>query len=533
MFILHNLIELVCKSKKSIYCTFIDLKQAFDRVWREGLWEKISNYNINGKCLRIIQSIYSNIKSCVIVNGNKTDFFLSNIGVRQGENLSPLLFNLFLNDVEDYLRVNGAQGIFCSSHDKDETIVTFLKMFVLLYADDTVILSDSAESLQNALNIYAQYCETWKLTVNLDKSKVMIFSKGTNDLHTFSLNGTNLEIVSEYKYLGVYFSKNNSFHSTKKHIAEQGTKALYSLLSKARTLQLPVNIQIDLFDKLVKPILLYGCEVWGFGNNDVIERVQLKFLKYILNAKNSTPNYIVYGETGVFPLQLDINARIISYWAKINSPESLGRLSNHIYSITHSIYKFSKITNRSHYFKWIHNVKNILCNYSYSGIWDSHTFDNKTWLTKAVKQKSKDTFLNEWYADVESDTNYRIFKHKFEFEPYLTQVSNNLKFYFTSYRTRNHRLPIETGRWSKIRVAHKDRKCNLCKNEIGDEYHYLLVCDSLTEHRKQYISRAIIQRPNIMKYESLMNTNNKKLLASISKFIKVIYTVIKESVTER
>ena len=113
----------------------------------------------------------------------------------------------------------------------------------------------------------------------------MIFSKGTNDLHTFSLNGTNLEIVSEYKYLGVYFSKNNSFHSTKKHIAEQGTKALYSLLSKARTLQLPVNIQIDLFDKLVKPILLYGCEVWGFGNNDVIERVQLKFLKYILNAK--------------------------------------------------------------------------------------------------------------------------------------------------------------------------------------------------------------------------------------------------------
>ena len=98
-------------------------------------------------------------------------------------------------------------------------------------------------------------------------------------------------------------------------------------------------MQIDLFDKLVKPIILYGCEVWGFGNNDVIERVQLKFLKYILNAKNSTPNYIVYGETGVFPLQLDINVRIISYWAKINSPESLGQLSNHIYSITHSIYK--------------------------------------------------------------------------------------------------------------------------------------------------------------------------------------------------
>ena len=73
------------------------------------------------------------------------------------------------------------------------------------------------------------------------------------------------------------FCKNNSFYSTKQHIAEQGTKALYSLLSKAGTLQLPVDIQIELFEKLVKPIRLYGCEVWGFGNVDVIERVQLKF----------------------------------------------------------------------------------------------------------------------------------------------------------------------------------------------------------------------------------------------------------------
>ena len=108
IFILHNLIDLVCKSKKSVFCSFIDLKQAFDRVWREGLWEKLSVYHINGKCLKIIQSIYRNIKSCVIVNNNKTDFFLSNIGVRQGENLSPFLFNIFLNDLDFFFRENDA-----------------------------------------------------------------------------------------------------------------------------------------------------------------------------------------------------------------------------------------------------------------------------------------------------------------------------------------------------------------------------------------------------------------------------------------
>ena len=72
-------------------------------------------------------------------------------------------------------------------------------------------------------------------------------------------------------------------------------------------------MQIDLFNKLIKPILLYGCEIWGIGNIDIIERVQLKFLKMILNLKKSTPSYMVYGETGSFPLKIDIEARMISY----------------------------------------------------------------------------------------------------------------------------------------------------------------------------------------------------------------------------
>ena len=63
-------------------------------------------------------------------------------------------------------------------------------------------------------------------------------------------------------------------------------------------------MQIDLFNKLIKPIPLYGCEIWGIGNIDIIERVQLKFLKMILNLNKSTPSYMVYGETGTFPLKL-------------------------------------------------------------------------------------------------------------------------------------------------------------------------------------------------------------------------------------
>ena len=69
-------------------------------------------------------------------------------------------------------------------------------------------------------------------------------------------------------------------------------------------------MQIHIFNKTVKPVLLYGAEIWVFDNLEIIERVQLKSLKHILNIRSST----VYGETGVYPNANDIKTRVISYW---------------------------------------------------------------------------------------------------------------------------------------------------------------------------------------------------------------------------
>ena len=85
-----------------------------------------------------------------------------------------------------------------------------------------------------------------------------------------------LEKVEQYKYLGIYLGRSGSYVAAKKiHIAEQGNKAIFALIRKIRRLSLPLDIQIELFEKTIKPLLIYGCEVWGFGNLDMIERVQL------------------------------------------------------------------------------------------------------------------------------------------------------------------------------------------------------------------------------------------------------------------
>jgi hypothetical protein len=80
---------------------------------------------------------------------------------------------------------------------------------------------------------------------------------------------------------------------------------------------LSIQCQLDIFYETVKPILLYGCETWGFWKNDIIERVHLKFCKLLLHVKTSTPNFMIYGELGRYRIDIDIKVRMISYWSKL------------------------------------------------------------------------------------------------------------------------------------------------------------------------------------------------------------------------
>ena len=113
LFILQSLIEIAKSQKHKLFCAYIDFKQAFDTVWRSGLWQKLLNANINGKCFTFIQNMYSHIKSRVTTSEWASAFFPSMIGVRQGENLSPLLFSVFLNDLSHYLHSNGVPEVTC------------------------------------------------------------------------------------------------------------------------------------------------------------------------------------------------------------------------------------------------------------------------------------------------------------------------------------------------------------------------------------------------------------------------------------
>ena len=122
---------------------------------------------LDGKLFDIIRSIYSDVKSCVKNFNSLSDFFKSDVGLLQGEVLSPFLFSLFVNDLETYLEQNPNASLTLDQ----------LSMYLLMFADDTVIFSESVEGLQLSLNNLESYCNKWDLTVNIDKTKIVVFKK--------------------------------------------------------------------------------------------------------------------------------------------------------------------------------------------------------------------------------------------------------------------------------------------------------------------------------------------------------------------
>ena len=188
--------------------------------------------------------------------GVQSSFFQSYCGVRQGEKLSPVLFALFLNDLDDYLEQHNCNGINIESSDQEISI--YLKLLVLLYADDTVIFGTDAVAFQESLNHFYEYTRLWKLNINYTKTKIMIFGIRNVEQFQFRLGTSVISICDEFKYLGVVFSKSRSFYKAMKHNVEHAKKALYLLYKRIRNLHLPLDLQLHLFDHTILPILLYG-----------------------------------------------------------------------------------------------------------------------------------------------------------------------------------------------------------------------------------------------------------------------------------
>ena len=164
IFSLSTLIQSRKSKKLDTFTAFIDMSKAFDSVNRKLLFYKLLNYNIEGKIYNAIKALYVQTFSCVEINGHFTDWFQTFVGVRQGDNLSPTLFNIFLNDLAYEIQSLNLGVKFGN-----------LKVSMLLYADDIVLIAGSESNLQKMLDHVSEWCKKWQLRINPNKTQIVHF----------------------------------------------------------------------------------------------------------------------------------------------------------------------------------------------------------------------------------------------------------------------------------------------------------------------------------------------------------------------
>ena len=135
-------------------------------MWRSALIDKLHKIGINGPFLQVIKSIYNTTTNSLIYKGSLTSKFMSNIGVKQGDTLSTILFNLYINDLPEIF-------VF---HGNDPITIENTKQSCLKYDDDLIIMSTSHDGLQKCLHNLSIYCEKWKLDLNTQKTKIVLFN---------------------------------------------------------------------------------------------------------------------------------------------------------------------------------------------------------------------------------------------------------------------------------------------------------------------------------------------------------------------
>ena len=433
--------------------------------------------------------------------------FSTKSGVLQGESLSPFLFSMYLNDINNFMSIDQNIGI---------NIYDFY-LILLLFADDMVLFSHSKQGLQRGLDRFYNYCVDWGLIVNIQKTKCLVFKKGgkrsAQDIWFY--NGEPLETVLTFKYLGFVFASSGRFKKGIENVVLKGQRACFKMISTIKDFSslYPKN-QISLFNSLVAAVLSYGCEVWGLAEAKKIETVHLSFLKYVLKVKKSTPNCVVYNECNAYPLYLDRLVRIVSYWIKIiglndNNPLKILYLNSLHLNINDSF-------DKSNF--WAINVKNILFKNGFGYIWvNQHLGIDKSFLS-VFKSRIKDIFFQNNQVEISNLSINRLYRHlNNDSNKYLFSFPNNyIRIALTKLRLSSHHLMIEKGRWNGINYV--ERKCNLC-NDLEDEYHFVMCCVKYYDLRKRYLPKDLINNPSMFKFISLLNSQDLVLLKKLGLFI--------------
>ena len=477
---LKTLIDKYTKKQKiQLHTCFVDLKKAFDTVSRDLLLYKLVKLNIRGQFFAVIEDMYNHSLSKIKIGNLLSGSVNMNRGTEQGHPLSPDLFKIFIKDLSDLFYIIGEYPYL------DDFIVTHL-----LWADDLVLLALDTESLQTNINVLHKFCNKWGLSINIKKTKTLIFGRGTSEvsLNACYLGEEVIENVDKYCYLGIVFHKSGNFKIATNELRKKALRASFGLRKHIVKSALSIKSLFILFDSLIKPVFLYGCQVLAPHDDltkylpknicrdstgetfltriarNPYEKFHLRYLKWCLSVHHKASNIGCWGETGRYALFIDAMKMSIDYFLRVENCESN--------TLLHAAF----VEQQKLKLDWYSNTSSII----------EHFTDGPSKHPSVNARTNMQSLFREKWVEAKNISTkldfYKSLKEDFGQVDYLSNIKNDkYRSALSRLRISAHNLFIERGRYERPPVPREDRTCLYCKhklqnNVVESEIHVLNVC---------------------------------------------------------
>jgi hypothetical protein len=300
IYVLTQAVEYQKRKGRKVALAFLDVKKAYDRVWREGLWKVLESLGYGGKLLRVIQALYKDVKATVSLGGIESEAVEMGVGLKQGCNLSPILFALYIRDLGRRLEDSGL-GL----------EVGGMKIPGVFFADDIVLMAQGGKELHQLLQIVGQFGEERKLVFNPKKSKILVSWRKAQAGQRWVLGGVVIREATrvrmrlgeegEYKYLGVtvrvrgrLFGKHGTDVVNK---AKKTSQAIKVVCGRSINRMLVGSVG---WEAVGLPRVLYGAGVTCIDKTRIeeLERVQNDLARFLTGASKGVALEGLRGELG-------------------------------------------------------------------------------------------------------------------------------------------------------------------------------------------------------------------------------------------
>ncbi len=466
-FVLAETLQRRRVEKKTTYCAFIDIRKAYDTVWRAGLWARLWESRVRGKMWRMLRTMLSDVQSCVRIEGQMSEWFDVPLGVRQGCVLSPILFSIFLNFYAKEV-VQGPGGVPVSDGDE------LLK--ILLFADDIALVAETREELQQMLDHLHVYSRQWRFTVNASKCAVMVCRPASSDLRVenCSLGSDEVKTVSEYQYLGLVFDQEMSWKPEALARADKAVAASMRLRKLFTHRYVGVRMKSLAWKVMVGSVLGYGQEVVALRVDleRRLESVQLKAGRIILHVGNRAGNEAVRGELGWFEMTRGRHIAKLRFWGRITKRST----SKWVRRVRDVVWTRGNRRSRT----WQREIARLvrMCGLAEDkALLERDEIGLKAWY-KRVRAKVEEVAQKEWKAGIGEKRTLRVYdqvKGALEFESFLDGHYG----YGKKWKVRMRCGVSELG-GDLRRVRGGEGYCRCCPDDVDDECetatHFLADC---------------------------------------------------------